>query len=151
MGSISDIGPSARIPAGPPLRALLVALDAWITSGTLPPASRYPSRDDGSLVEPIPDKVGFPVIPGVNYTALTTQPTALNFDAMPPVKDAPYPIFVPKTDSDGRDIAGLRLPTLEAPIATHTGWNLRKPGFAEGELCHNDGSMLPRRDSRGAA
>jgi Alpha/beta hydrolase domain len=30
-----------------------------------------------------------------------------------------------------------------APIATHTGWNLRKAGFGEGELCDNTGSMLP--------
>jgi Alpha/beta hydrolase domain len=37
----------------------------------------------------------------------------------------------------------LRLPTLEAPAATHTGWNLRKAGFGEGELCDNTGSMLP--------
>jgi len=50
---------------------------------------------------------------------------------------------VPKTDADGRDIAGIRLPTLEAPVATHTGWNLRKAGFGEGELCDNNGSMIP--------
>ena len=52
-------------------------------------------------------------------------------------------MFVPKTDADGRDVAGLRLPTLEAPAATHTGWNLRKAGFGEGELCDNNGSMIP--------
>jgi hypothetical protein len=88
--------PTNPLNAGPPLRALLVALDAWITTGTLPPASRYPSRDDGTLVEPIPDKVGFPHIPGVNYTALTTRPTVLNFDAMPPVKGAPYRYSSPR-------------------------------------------------------
>jgi len=62
---------------------------------------------------------------------------------MPPVKGASYPVFVPKTDADGRDVAGLRLPTLEAPAATHTGWNLRKAGFGEGELCENNGAMIP--------
>jgi hypothetical protein len=50
---------------------------------------------------------------------------------------------VPKTDADGRAIAGIHLPTLEAPAATHTGWNLRKAGFGEGELCDNNGSMIP--------
>lgn len=125
------------------MRALLVALDAWISTGTLPPASRYPSRDDGTLVEPAPEAVGFPHVPGVNYTALMTRPTVITFDVMPPVKGAAYPMFLPKTDADGRDIAGLHLPTLEAPIATHTGWNLREAGFAEGELCENNGSMLP--------
>ncbi|MGB7120941.1 MAG: alpha/beta hydrolase domain-containing protein, partial [Bradyrhizobium sp.] len=47
------------------------------------------------------------------------------------------------TDADGRDIAGIHLPTLEAPAATHTGWNLRKAGFSEGELCDNNGTMIP--------
>jgi Alpha/beta hydrolase domain len=135
--------PTNPLNAGPPVRALLVALDAWIGADTLPPASRYPSRSDGTLVEPTPEKVGFPHIPGVNYTALMTRPTVINFDEMPPVKGTPYPVFLPKTDADGRAIAGLHLPTLEAPIATHTGWNLRKAGYAEGELCENNGLMLP--------
>jgi hypothetical protein len=62
---------------------------------------------------------------------------------MPPSKGAAYSVFVPKTDADGRDVAGLRLPTLEAPAATHTGWNIRKAGFGEGELCENNGAMIP--------
>jgi hypothetical protein len=32
---------------------------------------------------------------------------------------------VPKTDADGNDIAGLRLPEVQVPIATYTGWALR--------------------------
>ena len=71
------------------------------------------------------------------------RPTVIKSDEMPPAKGAAYPVFVPKTDADGRDVAGLHLPTLEAPAATHTGWNLRKPGFSEGELCDNNGSMIP--------
>ena len=53
------------------------------------------------------------------------------------------PSICSKTDADGRDIAGVHLPTLAASIATHTGWNFRKSGFAEGELCDNNGSMFP--------
>jgi hypothetical protein len=37
----------------------------------------------------------------------------------------PYPVFVPKTDADGNDIAGIRLPDISVPIATYTGWALR--------------------------
>ena len=140
--------PTNPLNAGPVVRALLVAMDAWISKGTLPPASRYPSRSDGTLVEPMPEKVGFPQIPGINYTALMTRPTAINFDGMPPVKGAPYPVFLPKTDADGRAVAGLHLPTLEAPIATHTGWNLRKAAYSEGELCDNNGSMVPFAPTR---
>ena len=133
--------PTNPLNAGPAARALLVALDAWISSGTLPPASRYPSRSDGTLVSP--EDVGFPSIPGFTYTSRMARPTMINSEAMPPIKGAAYPVFVPKTDADGRDLAGLRLPTLEAPAATHTGWNLRKAGFGEGELCDNNGAMIP--------
>ncbi len=44
--------PTNPLNAGPPERALLVALDGWISNGTLPPASRYPSLKDGTLVSP---------------------------------------------------------------------------------------------------
>jgi hypothetical protein len=71
------------------------------------------------------------------------RPTVINAETMPPTKGVAYAVFVPKTDADGRDLAGIHLPTLEAPVATHTGWNLRKPGFGEGELCDNNGSMIP--------
>lgn len=135
--------PTNPLNAGPPLRALLVALEAWIKNATPPPASRYPSRSDGTLVPPEPDAVGFPHIPGVAYSGVVTRPAVIDAAVMPPTKGAPYPVFVPKTDSDGRDIAGLHLPTLDAPIATYTGWNIRKEGFSKGELCDLNGSMMP--------
>ena len=112
--------PTNPLNAGPSVRALLVALDAWISNGTLPPDSRYPSRADATLIEPAIDEVGFPHIAGVAYPSRIAQPTVLKSDAMPPSKGAAYPVFVPKTDADGRDLAGVRLPTLEAPAATHT-------------------------------
>jgi hypothetical protein len=130
------------------LRALLVALDDWISRDTPPPASRYPSRADGTLVSPTAEAVGFPKIPGFVYTGVVARPTVIDDKVMPPVRGAIYPVFVPKTDPDGRSIAGLRLPTLEAPIGTHTGWNLRKAGFGDGELCDNFGSMLPFAKTR---
>jgi Alpha/beta hydrolase domain len=135
--------PTNPLNAGPPLRALLVAMNEWIARGTLPPDSRYPSRTDATLVPPWPSAVGFPNIPGFAYPSRIAQPTLIKSEDMPPSKGAAYPVFVPKTDADGRDIAGIHLPTLEAPAATYTGWNLRKAGFSEGELCDNNGSMIP--------
>jgi hypothetical protein len=135
--------PTNPLNAGPPARALLVAMDGWVTGGTLPPPSRYPSLRDGTLAPPAAADVGFPHIPGFDYTARMARPTLINAETMPPTKGAAYPVFVPKTDADGRDLAGIHLPTLEAPIATHTGWNLRKAGFGEAELCDNNGSMIP--------
>jgi hypothetical protein len=135
--------PTNPLNAGPPVRALLVAMNDWIAKGTLPPNSRYPSRADATLVPPSRDSVGFPSIPGFAYPSRIAQPIALKSNEMPPSKGAAYPVFVPKTDADGRDVAGVHLPTLEAPAATHTGWNLRKTGFGEGELCDNNGAMIP--------
>jgi hypothetical protein len=135
--------PTNPLNAGPVVRALLVAMDEWIAKGTLPPNSRYPSRADATLAPPWASAVGFPKIPGFAYPSRIAQPTALKSEDMPPSKGIAYPVFVPKTDADGRDIAGIHLPTLEAPAATHTGWNLRKAGFSEGELCDNNGSMIP--------
>jgi hypothetical protein len=135
--------PTNPLNAGPVVRAMLVAMNDWIARDTLPPDSRYPSRADATLVPPSAVAVGFPVIPGFAYPGRIAQPTALKSDEMPPSKGAAYPVFVPKTDADGRDVAGIHLPTLEAPAATHTGWNLRKAGFGEGELCDNNGTMIP--------
>jgi hypothetical protein len=135
--------PTNPLNAGPAVRALLVAMNEWIAKGTLPPDSRYPSRADATLAPPWANAVGFPNIPGFAYPSRIAQPTSLKSEDMPPSKGAAYPVFVPKTDADGRDIAGIHLPTLEAPAATHTGWNLRKAGFSEGELCDNNGSMMP--------
>ncbi len=135
--------PTNPLNAGPVVRALLVAMTDWIGKDTLPPSSRYPNRADATLVPPSAESVGFPSIPGFAYPSRIAQTTALKSDEMPPTKGAAYPVFVPKTDADGRDIAGIHLPTLEAPAATHTGWNLRKAGFGDGELCDNNGTMIP--------
>ena len=54
---------------------------------------------------------------------------------LPPILvGTPYPVFVPATDVDGNDVAGIRLPEIAAPVATYTGWGLRAfpPGANEG-------------------
>ena len=38
---------------------------------------------------------------------------------------APYGSRVSAVDRDGNEIAGVILPELAVPLATHTGWNLR--------------------------
>ena len=135
------------------LRALLVALDEWVTTGAEPPASRVPRRADGSLVPPLPrEMVGFPNIPGVEYTGLMS--TGDLFDYGPDFREgiltnlppefvgAPYPVFVPRTDADGNDLAGIRLPAVAAPRATFTGWALRAPAFGGPDLCDAAGQQI---------
>lgn len=139
--------PNNPLNAGPFVRALLVAMDAWVSDGTPPPASRYPSRSDDTLVQPTAQAVGFPQNPAFPYTKRMAKPALIDFSVMPPVKKQYYPVFVPKTDADGIALAGVHLPVLDAPIATYTGWNPRRAGYAQWELCGNTGSMVPFADS----
>jgi hypothetical protein len=126
-------------------RALFMDMDKWVTMGTPPPPSQVAKVSDGTLVKPDQASTGFPHIPGVTYTGMKTTRYLLNYGkdfyatgipAMnPPMFAVPYqdnpgngpiyPSFVPKTDADGNDIPGLRLPEVQVPIATYTGWALR--------------------------
>ena len=49
---------------------------------------------------------------------------------------------MPKTDSDGNDIAGIRLPELVVPLATYTGWALRSGVWAN-DGCEASGEYIP--------
>ena len=63
---------------------------------------------------------------------------------LPPVVSTPYEVYIPKTDRDGNDIAGIRTPDVAVPIATYTGWALRAetdPQDADG--CDASGQRLP--------
>jgi hypothetical protein len=138
------------------LRALLVAMTDWILHDQTPPASRYPMLKDGTLAKPM--EIGFPQIPGVTYEGLIDELQAVDFgnDFRPrdesgivapgkKVAGAHYVVLAPKVDEDGNDVAGIRSTAIQAPLATHTGWNLRASGFAEGELCSMIGSYVPFR------
>jgi hypothetical protein len=54
-----------------------------------------------------------------------------------------YPIFVSKVDDDGNEIAGVRLPGVEAPIATTTGWGLRATATGGNDGCEANGQFIP--------
>ena len=146
-------------PQQPALRALLPRLLAWAAHGEPPPDSRYPRVADGTLVAPDQASTGFPRIPGVTYNGLVMA--LPNFDRGPafdapresgvisvlPPKPEPnarhYVVLVPKVNSDGNEIDGIRSVTLQAPLGTYTGWNLRRAGFSEGDLCFLNGSFIP--------
>jgi hypothetical protein len=53
----------------------------------------------------------------------------------------PYPALVPKTDADGNDIAGVRMPEVQVPVATYTGWALRANSGDDG--CDGAGQIIP--------
>ena len=60
----------------------------------------------------------------------------------PTLVGSPYPAFVPKTDDDGNDIAGIRLPEVAVPLATYTGWGVRAAAFGGDDLCDSAGQKI---------
>ena len=126
---------------GAVMRALLRALDNWVSHDQAPPASRFPNRVGYTLVTP--EALNLPGIPGLNYYANINRLQLMDHSVMPPGQGAEYPIFVVNADIDGNVIDGIKLPRLAVPLATHAGWNLRKAGFAQGELCSLSGSFIP--------
>jgi hypothetical protein len=60
----------------------------------------------------------------------------------PRLVGTPYPALVPKTDSDGNDIAGIRLPDVAVPLATYTGWNLRAAPAGGNDGCDSFGQRI---------
>jgi alpha/beta hydrolase family protein len=142
------------------LRALLTDLDAWVSTGREPPKSRVPRRADGTLAPALPQSgMGFPSIPGVVYNGIHHTGDLWDFGPKfddgivtisPPILvGTPYPVFVPKTDADGNDIAGVRTPDVAVPLATYTGWALRaSPATETGNTkiidgCDASGQRLP--------
>jgi hypothetical protein len=137
------------------LRALLVDLDEWVTTDREPPRNRVPRLHDGTLVPALPQSgVGFPNIPDVIYNGIHHTGDLWDFGpklddgiltVLPPrLIGTPYQIFVPKTDADGNDVAGVRTPDVAVPLATYTGWALRAeadPVHADG--CDASGQKLP--------
>ena len=118
--------------AGAPMRALLTAMQAWITTGVEPPASRVPMRAHGTLVEAsgaVPRN-----IPALPYAAIHTGAAFTDASQFPAKILGTYPVFVPRADSDGMAISGIRMLPLAVPRATYTGWNPRAAGFGAGTL-----------------
>jgi hypothetical protein len=167
VGDITDRGSCQQftnaVSPYPAHRALLVALDKWVSRGVKPPESEIPRHGSrawaatrpGFQTGVVPQRaLGWPTIPGVTYNGLITTRYFLDFGPnlddgiitnYPPslVGRPSYPIFVSKVDEDGNEIAGVRMPGVEAPVGTTTGWALRRAGFSENEGCESDGQHIP--------
>ncbi len=121
-------------------RALLVALDRWVTHGIKPPQSEIPKISNGTLVDFAEWRKTFPPIPGMVFPASLYQPYRLNLGKnwqttgvarhVPPKIGPQYVCLVPQVDKDGNEIAGLRLPDLSAPLSTVAGWSQRNVSFS---------------------
>jgi hypothetical protein len=114
------------------MRALLVAMNRWVTDGAAPPASALPRVANGTLVTP--DRLTFPRLPSVNVATVPHQAYRADYGPdfitkgivvnEPPKVTSAFAILVPQVDADGNELAGIRVPELTVPVATYTGWNL---------------------------
>jgi hypothetical protein len=135
----------------PVTRALFRALDRWVSENVEPPPSAHPRIADGTLTPP--DRAGWPAIPGF---ALPQQPLRafhLNFgpdwnrgivSVEPPEVGPAFTVRIPAVDADGNARAGIRLPDIAVPLATHAGWNYRHASIgAPDRLAGEIGSYIP--------
>jgi hypothetical protein len=138
----------------PFLRALLLALDRHCHDGSPLPPSVMPRIADGTLVDWTQSATGFPNIPGVRYPEIIHEPlwlfrgprwhTERIIDLQPPRVLGQYRVLVPKCDADGNDLGCLSPPEVTVPVATYTGWSLRRADVgAENELVSLTGSYIP--------
>jgi Alpha/beta hydrolase domain len=134
------------------MRALLAAMNAWITDGVAAPESMMPRVGKDQLVAT--GALAFPKIPGVNLPKEPNYAWKMDFgpefkskgiDSIePPNVLGHYPTMVPQVDRDGNETSGLRLPELVVPLATFTGWNLRDAKIgAPDEIQSMVGSFIP--------
>jgi hypothetical protein len=149
-GDLVGLAPLNPLDYRPVVRALFQAMDRWVVDGTAPPASRYPRIGDGTLV--VPQSAAWPAIPGFTFPPPQQIPHRLDFgpnwakgivDHEPPRIGKPFVVRVPAVDADGNDRAGIRLPEIAVPLATHAGWNFRHPAIgAADHLAGEIGSYI---------
>jgi hypothetical protein len=127
-------------------RALLVALDQWVTDGIEPPDDRVPRIDRGELLHPSEHQRRFPKIPpyslngvdfpGVRHPGVNLKPPRVDYgsrwwtegiqDHVPPrYFGPPYETLVPAFDEDGNPVGGIRMPDLTVPLGTYQAFNPR--------------------------
>jgi hypothetical protein len=156
LGHVQDTGATGLHPFNwvdwrPLMRAAIDNLDAWVTKDTTPPASKHAHLDDGTAVPPESLKPIFQAIPEFGFPEHLRQVTRFDFGPdegiignLPPVPGKPYPALVSNVDADGNDLAGIRLPDVAVPLATVTGWNLRRPDTGGPDQTHKTmGSTMP--------
>ncbi|HVY05379.1 MAG TPA: alpha/beta hydrolase domain-containing protein, partial [Burkholderiales bacterium] len=144
--------PSNTTHPGPLLRALVADLDDWVRKDVAPPDSRVPKIGDHTLVAPA--DVALPAIPGVAFSGLHNGSGDRDFgprvrnnagiiDLLIPETRATHKVLVPQVDNIGNDIAGIRHPYVDVPVATLLGWNTRTRDFGGPDLCDLLGSTIP--------
>lgn len=135
--------------AYPAIRALLVALDAWVTDGTLPPVSRVPRIADGTAVTFEAFKL--PKIPGMMVPSSDNKIGADIDWVNPPTRlEAIYGTLLPAVDADGNEPRASVCPIWRCrsrPSPAGTCTRAPRPICATGTAATSR-SPRPRRNAR---
>ena len=124
------------------MRALLVAMEAWLKDGKEPPPSQIPLVAKDQLVTI--GAFAFPKVPDVKTPKIKREAYRLDFSVEPPKIGAAYPTLLPQVNLDGNETSGIRMPEVQVPLASYTGWNLRSKNIgAPEELYSMVGSWIP--------
>ena len=135
--------PFNTVDFNPLLRAALINLDRWVSEGVPAPASRHPSLKDGTSVPSDSLAPVFAELPGVRFPPEVTRALRLDYGPetghgrtvrLPAGEGETYPALVSDVNAEGNERAGIRLPDLSVPLATHTGWNLRHESVGNPDL-----------------
>ncbi|HJL51311.1 MAG TPA: alpha/beta hydrolase domain-containing protein [Arenicellales bacterium] len=135
-------------------QAALVNLLEWVR-GTEPPPSVFPRQKDGTATSretvlakieritdlTIPDRTLLP-----NLVPLDLGPgMQMGVGSYPAViAGEPYPCIVSDVDENGNETGGIRIPHVEFPIGTHTGFNPRHTETGgNGQILEYIGSTWP--------
>jgi hypothetical protein len=119
----------------PLVRALFTHLEAWVSEGKEPPESRIPRVADGTAVprETVlaaaarlrmerPDAEALPLVREVTLGPESERGVA----CWPATYGATHQTLVSAVDEDCNEVAGIRMPEQQAPVATLTGWNTQQ-------------------------
>lgn len=139
----------------PLYRCALVNLVRWVRDGVGPPPSAVPRWSDGSAASRddalkqlseipslvLPDPAELPVM-----WALDLGPDSDHGIGRYPARPvgAPYACAVSALDVDGNETAGVRMPDVSVPVATHLGFNPRHADSGgAGQIIDYFGSTVP--------
>ncbi len=164
--------PANPMPHTETVNALRQHFRLWVTAGTAPPPSRYPTLAAGTLAAASKAGIGFPTLPGLRATV--PEPDFImpvhdldwgpGFNAVdgsgvpslaPPRIRQVLAMLAPKVDTDGNEQDGVPVVLRDAPLGTYLGWNITAGGFHAGQICNYTGGMLPfarnaaEREARG--
>ena len=165
ISGTDHIGPAGEVkrmfPVGNPphnldpslvVRALFVQLERWVVDGVEPAPSAVPRQADGtavsraSVLEAFPDAAR-PDVDDLPYTP-EIDPDRVQW---PLELGQPRIALVSAVDACGNEVAGIRLPAVQAGVAAYTGWNPRRHVDGLPDVLYDMvGSRLPARSASAA-